>query len=175
MKIRHAERKDLPSIVAIYNAAIPGRTATADTQPIPIESREAWFLEHVPDRHPLWVADTGEAVAAWLGLSSFHGRPAYSATAEVSLYVQPEAQGHGLGSALLAHAIEQAPALGLSTLLAFIFAHNTASLVLFSRHGFARWGLLPGVAALDGTRRDLIILGRTTLLLSHHPAAGAST
>jgi L-amino acid N-acyltransferase YncA len=173
VKIRHAERKDLASIVAIYNAAIPGRTATADTQPIPIESREAWFLEHVPDRHPLWVADTDELVAAWLGLSSFHGRPAYARTAEVSLYVHPGQQGRGVGAALLAHAVEQAAGLGLDTLLAFIFAHNTPSLVLFSRHAFARWGLLPGVAVLDGARRDLIILGRATLALDHHTAVGA--
>jgi len=174
VKIRHAERNDLASIVAIYNAAIPGRTATADTQPIPIESREAWFLEHVPDRHPLWVADTGEMIAAWLGLSSYHGRPAYARTAEVSLYVHSGQQGHGLGAALLTHAVERAAGLGLDTLLAFIFAHNTPSLILFSRNAFARWGLLPGVAVLDGTRRDVVILGRTTLPLDHHPAAVAS-
>ena len=50
---------------------------------------------------------------------------------------------------------------GIETLLAFIFAHNSPSLVLYSRYAFARWGTLPHVAVLDGVRRDLLILGRS--------------
>jgi phosphinothricin acetyltransferase len=40
-----------------------------------------------------------------------------------------------------------------------VFAHNAPSIALFERHGFVRWGLLPGVAELDGVERDLAILG----------------
>jgi phosphinothricin acetyltransferase len=134
--------------------------ATADTQPVSVESRTAWFGEHSPDRHPLWVAEVDGSVAAWLGLAAFYGRPAYAHTSEVSLYVHPDQQRRGLGSALLGHAVAHAPPLGIETLLAFIFAHNSPSLVLFSRHAFARWGALPRVAVLDGVRRDLLILGR---------------
>ncbi len=47
----------------------------------------------------------------------------------------------------------------MKTLLGFIFGHNTASLALFARFGFARWGELPRVAALDGIERDLVIVG----------------
>jgi phosphinothricin acetyltransferase len=54
--IRDASEADLPAIVAIYNAAIPGRMATADTEPVSVESRRAWFAEHAPDSRPLWVA-----------------------------------------------------------------------------------------------------------------------
>ncbi|MEP6686317.1 MAG: N-acetyltransferase, partial [Verrucomicrobiota bacterium] len=51
------------------------------------------------------------------------------------------------------------PRLGLKTLLGFIFAHNDASLRLFEKFGFHRWGVLPRVAELDGVERDLIIVG----------------
>ena len=61
---------------------------------------------------------------------------------------------------LLAHAIGQAPRLGLSTFLAFVFGHNVPSLALFERAGFVRWGQLPRVAELDGIERDVVILGR---------------
>ena len=37
--IRDAIDSDLETIVAIYNAAIPGRMATADTEPVAVESR----------------------------------------------------------------------------------------------------------------------------------------
>ena len=161
MSIRPATMDDLGAIVAIYNASIPARMATADTQPVSVESRTTWFTQHSPERHPLWVAEVDGTVAGWLGLAAFYGRPAYAHTAEVSLYVHPDQQRRGLGSALLMHAVAQAPRLAIETLLAFIFAHNSPSLVLFSRCAFARWGALPRVAVLDGIRRDLLIIGRS--------------
>ena len=54
----------------------------------------------------------------------------------------------------------EAPSLHIDTLLGFIFGHNAPSLALFERHGFARWGVLPRVAVLDGLERDLVIVGR---------------
>ena len=60
---------DLPRIVEIYNAAIPGRMATADTEPVTVAMREAWFREFDPARRPLWVHTEGaDAVtgAMWL-------------------------------------------------------------------------------------------------------------
>ncbi|MDB6139126.1 MAG: Phosphinothricin acetyltransferase, partial [Verrucomicrobiaceae bacterium] len=42
--IRDATAEDLPRIVAIYNAAIPGRLATADTVLVSVESRRPWFM-----------------------------------------------------------------------------------------------------------------------------------
>jgi phosphinothricin acetyltransferase len=160
MTIRNATEADLPAIVAIYNAAIPGRMATADTQPVTAERRRVWFHEHDPNARPLWVAVQDEAIVGWLSFQSFYGRPAYHATAEVSVYVTPALQRKGIGNALLAKAVAQAPRLGLKTLLGFIFAHNDASLRLFEKFGFERWGVLPRVAELDGVDRDLIIVGR---------------
>jgi L-amino acid N-acyltransferase YncA len=163
MTIRDATEADLPAIVAIYNASIPGRTATADTEPVSIESRRDWFRDHDPEKRPLWVAVDGEVVVAWLSFQSFYGRPAYRATAEISVYVTPALQRKGIGRELLTRAVERSRQLGLKTLLGFIFGHNEASLQLFEGFGFRRWGVLPQVAELDGIERDLIILGRRVM------------
>ncbi len=157
--IRDAREDDLAAIVAIYNASIPGRQATADTEPVSVESRRSWFHDHAPERHPIWVWEEAGQVAGWLSFGKFYGRPAYAATAEVSVYVDPAAQRRGIARALLREAIARAPALGLTTLLGFIFAHNTASIALCLGFGFQRWGLMPRVARLDGVERDLLILG----------------
>ena len=156
--IRPATAADLPRIVEIYNASIPARLATADTTPVAVESRRPWFEQHGP-RRPLWVEEREGAVVGWASVSDFYGRPAYAATAELSIYVAPEAQRRGVARALLAYAIAQAPALGLNTLLGFVFAHNAPSQRLLAAFGFARWGHLPKVAVLDGVERDLDILG----------------
>ncbi len=158
MPIRLAQAADLAEIVAIYNASIPSRMATADLAPVTVASRRPWFDEFDPARRPLWV-HAGRRVRGWLSLRSFYGRPAYAATVETGVYVAPAARRRGVGEALLTHAIAAAPSLGVHTMLAFVFAHNSASLRLFGRHGFASWGLLPEVAQLDGVARDLAILG----------------
>jgi phosphinothricin acetyltransferase len=160
--IRIAQPADLPAIVAIYNAAIPGRMATADTEPVSVASREAWFAEFDAARRPLWVLTdvVSDAVMGWLSLRSFYGRPAYAATVEAGVYTDPAAQRRGIGRALLAHALAAAPALGIRNVLAFVFAHNVPSIALFEGAGFAAWGRLPRVAELDGVERDLAILGR---------------
>lgn len=158
MSIRRAIAADLPAIVAIYNAAIPGRLATADTEPISVESRQIWFERHTP-QYPLWVIEQEGAIAGWLGLQMFYGRPAYHATVEVSLYVSPDFQRQGVGQSLLNYAIAQSPTLGITTLLGFVFGHNQPSLQLLAKLGFQQWGFFPQVAELDGIQRDLVLLG----------------
>jgi len=157
---RLARPADLPAIVAIYNSTIPSRLVTADTEPVPVESRRQWFDEHAPERHPLWVAEEDGRVLGWLACSPFHPRPAYARTAEVSIYLHEAARGQGLGGRLLQQVIGAAPALGIHTLVGLIFGHNLPSLKLFDRHGFARWAHMPRVAELDGVERDLVIVGR---------------
>ena len=158
--VRDATAADLPRIVTIYNDSIPGRLATADVEPVTVEQRRAWFERHSPARRPLWVAENGQGIAAWLSLESFYGRPAYDATVELSVYVANAEQRRGIGDHLLRCALERAPALGVKTALGFIFAHNEPSLALFRRHGFAEWGRYPDIAVLEGVERTLAVLGR---------------
>jgi L-amino acid N-acyltransferase YncA len=159
MMIRHAQETDLPAIVAIYNAAVPGRMATADLEPISVESRHNWFQGRSPNQRPLWIIDVEGKIAGWLSFQSFYGRPAYHATAEVSIYIAPEFQRCGLGKELLSKAIQESPSLGIKTLISFIFAHNHPSIKLFQSFGFQTWGHLPKIADLDGVERDLLVLG----------------
>lgn len=161
--LRDASEADLPAIVAIYNATIPGRMVTADTEPVTVASRRPWFQAHTPTTRPLWVLGDvrrdGE-ICGWLSFNSFYGRPAYAPTAEISVYVAETHRRRGLGRWLVREAIARAPACSVNTLLGFIWAHNDPSLHLFARLGFARWGHLPRVAVLDQVERDLVIVGR---------------
>jgi phosphinothricin acetyltransferase len=160
MPIRHATTEDLPAIVAIYNASIPGRMATADTQPVTVAQREEWFRAFDPRTRPLWVMDEDGAIAGWLGLRSFYGRPAYHRTVESAVYIDPGHRRRGIARTLLAHALGECPALGVANVLGFVFAHNTPSIALFEEQRFERWGLLPRVCELDGAEMDVLILGR---------------
>jgi len=160
MIIRDAQQTDLHAIVAIYNAAIPPRRATADLVSVSVESRLAWFKEHSPDQRPIWVLEQAGDIAGWLSFQSFYGRPAYRATAELSIYVAPNYHRCGVGRQLLERAIERSPELGLKTLLGLVFAHNHPSLKLFETFNFKCWGHLPKIADLDDIECDLMIMGR---------------
>jgi len=157
---RLASESDLPRIVEIYNATIPSRMVTADTQAVTVEARVPWFREHRPDFRPLWVVEEANLVVAWLSFSTFYGRPAYNKTAEVSIYVDERCRRRRIGHDLLRDAIGHSPSIAVDTLLGFIFAHNEPSLALFRGFGFQQWAQLPGVAKVDGVDRDLLILGR---------------
>lgn len=188
MYIRPARETDLKAIVEIYNSTIDSRIATADTNPITLESRLSWFHDRNFTYRPIWVVDieleigTSEAtefknlgkskivslfgkrsqnqIIAWLSFNDFYGRPAYKYTAEISLYVAEDYRGQGIADRLLKKAIIECPKLKIKTLLAFVFGHNIPSIKLFTKHEFTRWGLLPQVAEMDKTERDLLILGR---------------
>lgn len=160
MNLRDATESDLPVIVEIYNAAIPGRIAAGDVQPVTVESRLAWFREHTPGSRPVWVAEKDGVIVGWLSFQDFcYKRPAYRYTADLSIYICSNHRGCGVGGFLLKTAIHKSPALGIKTLIGHIFAHNQPSLRLFEKMGFQQWGYLPGVGELDGIERDLVIMG----------------
>jgi len=133
---------------------------TADTEPVSVESRIKWFEEHSPQKRPLWVVDHDHNMVGWVSFQSFYGRPAYDATAEISIYLAEDARGKGFGGEILHHVLENCAGLGIKTLLGFIFSHNHPSLKLFRKFGFENWAMLPNIAVLDGIERSLVILGK---------------
>ena len=156
-----AKLDDLSQIVHIYNSTIASRMVTADTEPVTVESRVHWFHQHSAGKRPLWLVKNEEdKIIGWVSFGDFYGRPAYDATAEISIYLDPAVRGNGYGRKVLEYCISKAPSLGIHTLLGFIFSHNTPSLKLFNHLGFEQWALLPDIAVLDGTERSLLIVGK---------------
>ncbi len=157
--MRRARQADLVAIVAIYNSTVHSRMVTADTEPVSVASRQAWFDSHT-DSRPVLVEERDGVIAGWVSYEPFYGgRPAYHRTTELSIYVDERYRGQGVGAHMLHSAIALAPEIGVDNLLATIFSHNTASLRLFERFGFVRWGELPDVAEMDGMRFSVAIYG----------------
>jgi len=158
---RDATLQDLPSVVAIYNSTVPSRLVTADTEQVTVAHKEAWFTAHNTYNRPLWMVETTHGnLVGWISFQDFYGRPAYKGTVEISIYLDEKQRKKGYGREILRHALREAPTMGIHTILAFIFAHNSPSLKLFSDEGFEKWGNLPDIAVLDGIHRSLVILGR---------------
>ena len=158
LHIREATEDDLPVIVDIYNQSIPAGWSTADTRPITVAERLEWFRAFDPARRPIWVAEVDGRVVATAYLSSFYrGRPAYDATAEVSLYIAADYQRRGIGRRFKQWVIDQCPRLGITTLLSMHFDHNEATARINRSLGFQPMGHLTEIAVVQGQPRGLII------------------
>ena len=161
LQFRNATIQDLTWIVQVYNQTIPSQMVTADIEPVTVESRYPWFRDHNTQSRPLYVVMLDDHIRiGWVSYQDFYGRPAYQATAEISIYLEETCRGKGFGKMILTTCVEKAASLGIRHLVGFIFAHNLPSLRLFESVGFEKWGFLPDIALLHGKERSLCIVGK---------------
>jgi phosphinothricin acetyltransferase len=111
-----------------------------------------------------FVARDAERVLGWAALSPVSDRPVYAGVAEVSIYIAPEAQGRGVGRALLGALIDSSERGGLWTLQAGIFPENVASIRLHEALGFRSIGVRERMGRHDfkgeSRWRDVVLLER---------------
>lgn len=158
-ELRRATIEDLPEIIKIYNEAIKDGISTADSKIVTVEEKLEWFNTHNAQR-PLLVKEYHGRIIAWISIQPFYANLlAYKDTARINIYIDKNFQGKKLGQQFLSEAIELAENIGIKTLLALIFAENIPSLKLFKKIGFKEWGNLSRVATIEGTDKDLLILG----------------
>ena len=87
-------------------------------------------------------------------------RCCYRGVAENSVYVATEAQGQGVGHALLERLVAEAEANGIWTIQAGVFPENEASIRLHERCGFRVVGVRERLGQLDGVWRDVVLMER---------------
>jgi phosphinothricin acetyltransferase len=140
---------------AIYAAGIATRNATFETE---VPAWEDWDGSHLPAHR--FVAAEGDRVVGWVALTGYSDRCCYQGVADLSVYVDPSAQGRGVGRALLEHLIADAESAGIWTVQAGVFPENAASLALLRRCGFRVVGTRERIGELDGAWRDVVLLER---------------
>ena len=160
MKIRPATDKDLEAINKIYNQVIPYEMSTADMEPYTMDERISWFNAYDRSVYPVFVAETGTDIAGYFSFSPYRPRRlAMRFTSEISYFIDEKYRQKGIGSALMDHALREAPDYNFKTLIAILLAHNEASIRLLEKFGFREWGRMPGVADFNGTERDHLYYG----------------
>ena len=175
--VQRASKDDLPEILAIYNQTIAGKQATANLAPVTCEERMDWFDKHLHNpARPIYIVraetkdvgnieseallETLSPIVAWGSFSDLYARTAYHISTEISIYLNKDNHGQGLGSALTSWMLTQAPHLGIHNIVALVFAHNKPSLGLFRKLGFEQWGYMPKVCDMQGFIADVVMLGK---------------
>ena len=143
--IRFVEEKDVESLVTIYNYYIQNTTFTLEMEPL---STEAFGrrVEKIAERFPYLVYEEKGEILGYAYLNDFNPRAGYRFTADLSLYVAPEARGKGIGRALYEAIEPKAKEMGLCNILSLITAENEASLAFHEKLGFARVAKIDDIA-----------------------------
>jgi phosphinothricin acetyltransferase len=169
-EVRPATRRDVPTILRIYNDAVRNTTASFDYEPQSLALRMHWFDDHQRTGHPIFVAcNVRNRVIGWSALSKFRDRPGYRFTAEDSIFIEPAYRGKGIGRALILPLIERAYTMHLHTILAAIDASNTPSLRLHLAYGFEQVACLKQIGYKFERWLDVVYL---QLMLCHEKQTG---
>jgi RimJ/RimL family protein N-acetyltransferase len=130
--IRPARDDDRLPLAALFAAVAEERDGIATEPPVDVEARAAsWKL----DGTLVATTDTGSEVIGLL-----HVEPNRSGFGEIGMAVAREWRGRGVGSALLAAAVEWGRQNGLHKLSLGVFAHNAAGIALYRKFGFVEEG-----------------------------------
>jgi L-amino acid N-acyltransferase YncA len=160
MMIRAATLADIDRITAIYNEAVLEGKLTGDLEPLSIENRRAWLLNHM-DRYAVLVAVEAECVVGYAAISPYrNGRQVFSETCELSYYFAYAHRGRGFGTALIDRAIAYAVESGFRLIVALILECNRRSVDMLTKRGFAISGRMPQAAKIDGERFDHLYMSR---------------
>jgi phosphinothricin acetyltransferase len=164
IRLRDATTADIPRICAIHNQGIEDRVATLDVDPHTLAEQQEWFSHHGP-RHPVIVAESIEDIVGWASLNQFSARPAYRLVADLSVYVERQWRGKGVGTQLLGEVEARARLLGYHKIVLAAFPFNHAGMRLYERCGFRTVGIYREQGIIDGRWVDTIIMEK---LLPQH-------
>lgn len=156
--IRHLEPADIAQVHALY--AEP--RAYADTLQLPFQPVVAWErkLDCSQPGTACLVALRGDEVVGQIGIEA-HQSPRRRHVATFGMGVKAAAQGTGVGSALVAAAIELCEKwMNVSRIELEVYTDNAAAIRLYEKHGFTIEGTCRRYAFRNGVYVDAHVMAR---------------
>lgn len=142
--IRPVSLSDAERILEIYKPYVLETTVTFET--------ELPTLEEIQDRiltttltYPYLIAEYEGKVVGYAYAGRFRKRQAYAQSAEISLYLDQNIRGKGLGKALLSALEMELRKIDIYTIISIIESSNVGSLRFHEKNGFIRAGYLPRI------------------------------
>ena len=154
--VRGMRGDDADRVLAIYQAGLDAGNASFETQAPSWPAFDAGRLAE----HRLVAVDDSGLVVGWIAVSAVSARAVYAGVVEHSIYVDPVAQGRGVGRVLLDALIASSETAGIWTIQSGVFPENVASLRMHHRAGFRTVGVRERVGRHHGTWRDVILIER---------------
>lgn len=159
--IRAATPYDFEAISAIYEHHVLLGTGSFEIKPPSSEEMLKRYEQVQAFGGVYLVAEFDEAVLGYAYATAYNQRAAYFNTVTDSIYVHPQAQGSGIGKALLMQLIKECENKGFRQMIAIIGdSDNLASQNLHKACGFTEIGVLPAVGYKFGRWLDSVLMQR---------------
>lgn len=140
-RIRAMEAQDWNRVAEIYKQGIEGNGATFQTT---VPTYEEWDKGHLNVAR--CVMEYEGQVIGWAILSPTSSRPIYSGVTEVSIYIDNDFKGLGIGTKLMEYVINESEANGIWTLYSSVMEDNASSRALHKKCGFREIGYREKIA-----------------------------
>lgn len=150
-----AAKEHLPILRDIYNYYVLNTTATFHSKPLAIEEMEG-LIFYMDSKYKTFVIQTGEKILGYVVLTQHKNRQAYDKTGEVTVYLQQNFIGKGIGSSAIKFIEEYAKGLGFHTLIATICGENVGSINVFIRNGYEKCAHYKQVGSKFGKWLDVV-------------------
>ena len=150
ISVRPAEAADRRSLALLLAAVAEERDGIAAEPPIDVEVLAAnWKID-----------GTLVAVSAGVIVGEIRVDRSWMGFGEIGMMVSADWRGRGVGTALVAAAVDWGRTHGLHKLALSVFPHNDAAIALYRKFGFVQEGrLVRHVRRADGQLWDLIEMG----------------
>lgn len=133
--VRPIKTIDIPRVCDIYNHYILATNASFEVEPVPVAEMERRVVEFT-NVFPFLVYEEEGDVLGFCYASKWRPRPAYRYTAEVTIYLDKEHLGRGIGKQLYQELFARLRTQGMHSLIAAIALPNEKSQALHESFGF---------------------------------------
>ena len=135
--IRLATAADAAAVATIYAPYVTDTFVSFEEEAPTADVMARRMAGNGSGLHPWLVAEEGGTVIGYASSSPFRTRPSYRWTVETGVYLAPEAQGIGLGRALMERMLDLLTGQNFTAVVAGITLPNPASVALHEKLGFA--------------------------------------
>ena len=153
--IRKIEEKDIEQCLNIYNFYIKESTATFECDTLNIDEFKE-RIKRITKNFPYLVYEYENKVLGYAYLDYFIDRKAAFMSADLSIYIDPNARSKALGTQLLEKIIEIAPTYGIKNIISVVTTDNLPSIKFHERNGFHKEGQINDIAFKFGKKLGVI-------------------
>ena len=155
MRLRRAEAGDAAQVAEIWNDMIRNTAATFTTAEKSAEDLRTLFAARGA---AFLVAEQDGVILGFATYGAFRNGPGYAHCMEHSVFLAPDAQGQGIGRALMLALLNVARDAGVHVMMAGISGENPGAVAFHTAMGFEERARLPEVGRKFGRWMDLILM-----------------
>ena len=169
LTLRSITPEDAPIVAQIYTHYIHHTVSTFHEIPKTIEAYRQQ-IEELSAVYPFLVAEADGVFLGFANAEPFRPQSGYRYTAELTIYLHPDAPKHaGIGRKLYQALLAQLRDMHYVNVLACISGENEASIVFHRSFGFEEMAVFPKVAYKQGRWLDAVWMRKTLLSTEKAP------